>query len=278
MNPHPHTMLKPFLIAGLICASALMPAHTQEVGPGTNAAPATPASPPAQTAPPAQAAANSFGSGFMVAPGYLLTAQHLLEGKELAFVGPNAQRKWLKARVIKTHANLDLALLQVPLDSPVLPLADWKDVPIGLEVFAIGYPLPAYQGFSKKITEGIINGNRSNQEDLSQQRFFQFSAEVSKGNSGGPVIASDGNVVGMVQRKLNAMSVAERSQDLAVNVNYALKSALILEFLKDTPAAAQAKPLNLQINLRPMQIYKQSESAVFFVIGRNAPPPDPGTP
>ena len=249
------------LSAGMALASLWLAASAQEATPAT----------------PAQAS-NSFGSGFMVAPGYVLTAQHLLEGKDLAYVGPNAQRKWIKARVVKTNTNLDLALLQVPLDAPALTLADWRDVPIGLEVFALGYPLPALQGFSKKITEGIINGNRGNQEDLSQQRFFQFSAEVSKGNSGGPVIASDGNVVGMVQRKLNALSVAERSQDFAVNVNYALKSVLILEFLQDTPAAAQAKPLNLQLNLRPLQIYKQAEGSVFFVIGRNAPPADHTSP
>ena len=150
------------LSAGMALASLWLAASAQEATPAT---PATPAQ-----------ASNSFGSGFMVAPGYVLTAQHLLEGKDLAYVGPNAQRKWIKARVVKTNTNLDLALLQVPLDAPALTLADWRDVPIGLEVFALGYPLPALQGFSKKITEGIINGNRGNQEDLSQQRFFQFSA------------------------------------------------------------------------------------------------------
>lgn len=227
---------------------------------------------------PTASSSNSFGTGFMVAPGFLLTAHHLLEGKDSVFVGPNAQRKWTRARVYKTHAALDLALLQVTLDAPSLPLANWKDVPIGLEVYALGYPQPAYQGFSKKITEGIINGNRGHQEDLSQQRLFQFSAEVSKGNSGGPVIASDGSVVGMVQRKLNTMTVAEASKDFVVNVNYALKSSLLLEFLQDTPAAASAQPLNLQLNQRPLHIYRQSEASIFSVIGRASTSPPSTSP
>jgi S1-C subfamily serine protease len=224
--------------------------------------------PPSQPTP--NTASNSFGTGFVVAPGYVLTAHHLLDGKDSLYVGPNAQRKWVKARIVKANAALDLVLLQVNLEATELPIAQWRDVPIGLEIYALGYPQPAYQGFSKKITAGIINGNRSNQEDLSQQRFFQFSAEASKGNSGGPVIGSDGSVVGMVQRKLNAMTVVEKSQDLVINVNYALKSSLILEFLQDTPAAAPGRLINPQLNLRPMQIYRQSEASVFSVIGRNS--------
>ena len=237
-------------------------------------------SPPASPAPASNNASNLFGTGFVVAPGYVLTAHHLLDGKDSLYVGPNAQRKWVKARIIKANAVLDLVLLQVNIEGPELPIAQWRDVPIGLEIFALGYPQPAFQGFSKKITAGIINGNRSNQEDLSQQRFFQFSAEASKGNSGGPVIGSDGSVVGMVLRKLNAMTVAEKSQDLVINVNYALKSSLILEFLQDTPAAVPGRPINTQVNLRPMQIYRQSEASVFSVIGRStlATPPTQAEP
>lgn len=230
---------------------------------------------PSPATPQPNPTSNSFGTGFVVAPGYVLTAHHILDGKDSVFVGPNAQRKWVKARLIKANAALDLLLLQVNIEGPELPIAQWRDVPIGLEVYALGYPQPALQGFSKKLTAGIINGNRSNLEDLSQQRFFQFSAESSKGNSGGPVIGSDGTVVGVVLRKLNAMSVAEKSQDLVINVNYALKSSLILEFLQDTPAAVQARPLNPQINLRPLQIYRLSEASVFSVIGRPATPNAP---
>ncbi len=226
---------------------------------------------PAPSTPPA-AASTTSGTGFLVAPGYLLTAQHLVEGKEFLYVGPNAQNKWLRAKLIKANKALDVALLQVPFETPVVQLARWSDVPIGLEVYAIGYPQPGFQGFSKKITQGIINGNRGNSNDLSTAKYFQFSAEVSKGNSGGPVFAGDGSVVGMVQRKLNALSVAEKSNDLVINVNYGLKPTYLIDFLRDTPAAVREHPLDLSANPRPHQLFKSAEASVFSVIARHLPP------
>jgi serine protease Do len=224
---------------------------------------------------PHKAPQNSIttsGTGFLVAPGYLLTAQHLVEGKDFLYVGPNAQNKWLRAKLIKSSKALDVALLQVPFESPVVQLARWTDVPVGLEVYAIGYPQPGFQGFSKKITQGIINGNRGNSNDLATAKYFQFSAEVSKGNSGGPVFAGDGSVVGMVQRKLNALSVAEKSNDLVINVNYGLKPPYLIDFLRDTPAAVREHPLDLSANPRPHQLFKSVEASVYSVIARNAPP------
>ena len=154
---------------------------------------------------------------------------------------------------------------------PALAFANSMEVPTGLEVFVLGYPQPRVQGMSKKITQGIVNGNRS-APGQTETHQFQISAEVAMGNSGGPVLAPDGLVIGMVQQKLNSQTIADRTKDFLVNVSYALKSEQLLKFLEDSPIAlevnSQVKRLSLNKVLRPYQIFEQSQGSVVSVIGR----------
>jgi S1-C subfamily serine protease len=203
-----------------------------------------------------------------VADHYWLTALHVVEGKDFILLGPYERGRWLRAEVVKTDARLDLALLKVRASRPVLPLARWQDVPVGLEVSVIGFPQPRVQGLSKKITQGIINGNRSDRSESIDTGYFQLSAEVAMGNSGGPVLAPDGSVVGMVQKKVNVQRVAERTQDVLVNVSFALKSSQLLEFLRETSAQPMQHTLNLDTVLRPYQLYAQTEGSVLAVVAR----------
>ncbi len=221
----------------------------------------------------------SVGTGFVVAEGYLLTAQHVLRGQDSIWVGPLEGRKWVRAEVVKFDNQLDLALISAKVMAAPLSFAAWSEVPTGLEVTAIGYPQPRLQGLSKKITQGLINGNRSDRNESFDAGFFQFSAEVQIGNSGGPVLSPDGLVVGMVQKKLNALDVAERTKDLPVNVSYGLKSSEILGFLKGTPVEPSVKSLSLTTNLRPYQIFAYKQGSVFAVVGRkNQTTPEPAQP
>ena len=120
-----------------------------------------------------------------------------------------------------------------------------------------------------KITQGIINGYRSERQNAQDIGLFQISAEVSKGNSGGPVMAPDGTVIGMVQRKINAKKVEEQTEDLMVNVNYALRASQIIAFLQSGPASPRIRNLSLSTVLRPYQIFEQSQSSVVAIIGRS---------
>lgn len=206
----------------------------------------------------------------MVSEGFMLTAAHVLKDKDSVWVGPISPKRWVRAQVIKTHEPLDLALISVKIDAPALGLAKWSEVPNGLEVFVIGFPQPRLQGLSKKITQGIINGNRSDRTESTELGYFQFSAEVQQGNSGGPILSSDGLVVGMVQRKLNALSVAEKTNDLPMNVSYGLKSSELIHFLAGTPAQSNAQAVSLQTLLRPYQVFAQHQTSIFAVVGRKA--------
>ena len=93
----------------------------------------------------------------------------------------------------------DLGLL-LTLALPALALHPQPTVPIGLEALAIGFPQPRVQGASRKITQGIVNGYRNNDSNQTDQGWLQISAEVSQGNSGGPVLAADGTVTVTINR------------------------------------------------------------------------------
>jgi hypothetical protein len=76
----------------------------------------------------------------------------------------------------------------------------------------------------------------------------------------------------MVQSKLNALGAAQKTNDLAINVSYALKSSKLIDFLDKTPAATTASNLSLSAQLRPYQILSKTQGSIFAVLSRkNAP-------
>lgn len=234
------------------------------------------AEPPLAPALPASASGATpsrlqFGTGFMIDKGYLITAAHVVQDRTQWLVGPNASGRWVAATVVKMDRTGDLALLRVPLDAPALALAPSSEVPIGLEVSVIGFPQPRFQGLTRKITQGIVNGVQRPNEQERDAGFFQISAEVSRGNSGGPVFGPDGSVIAMVLRKLDAPRVAQQTQDLPINVNYALRSSALIRFLEDSPARVAVRPLQVGTVLRPYELYLRAGPSVLSIIGRDAP-------
>ncbi len=228
-----------------------------------------PAAPTSATKP--TGARVNWGTGFVVADGYVLTALHVIQNRKSVLVGPVSAGRWVQAELVQSDAKLDLALLKASIDLPVLTLAPSADIPTGLEVSVIGYPQPRFQGLGKKITSGIVNGYRSERQHVQDIGHLQISAEVSQGNSGGPVLAPDGAVIGMVQRKLDAGKVALQTQDVLVNVSYALRSSQLIAFLQAGPATPRLQSLSLTTVLRPFQIFSGAQASVLAVMGRDAP-------
>jgi S1-C subfamily serine protease len=98
-------------------------------------------------------------------------------------------------------------------------------------------------------------------------RFMQVSAPVQSGNSGGPLLDQNGNLVGVVTAKLNALKVALKDGDLPQNVNFAVKSAILATFLDSNRVSFQAgttapKPLD------PADIADQAKAISGFVVCR----------
>lgn len=211
----------------------------------------------------------SFGTGFVVSDqGHVVTAHHVIRDKSQVLVGPFARNRWVVAQVVHVDPGQDLALLKARLTLPPLPIADWREVPIGIEAIVIGYPQPGLLGLSKKITQGIVNGDRRSPTDVGH---FQLSAEVQKGNSGGPVLGPDGAVIGVVQKKLDALSIAEKTRDLPQNVNYALKSAVLKTFLDAAGLDVPLRSPDLSAAPRAYEVFRRTEASIVAIVGRTAP-------
>ena len=118
----------------------------------------------------------------------------------------------------------------------------------------IGYPQVAIQGLTPKITKGIVNSSTGLRDS---KKAFQFSAEVQKGNSGGPLIGPGGTIVGVVQSKLDALKLSETTDDLTQNVNFATKSAVLLKFIEDVPNLPTTRPLQPEQPLKAIRIYQR---------------------
>lgn len=137
---------------------------------------------------------QALGSGFVISEdGFIVTNNHVIEGAddiEIEFF--SGER--LKAKVIGTDANTDLAVLKVESDTPLafVPFGDSDAMRVGDWVLAVGNPLG--QGFS--VSAGIVSARgRSLQGNYDD--YIQTDAAINRGNSGGPLFNMEGEVVGV---------------------------------------------------------------------------------
>jgi S1-C subfamily serine protease len=142
------------------------------------------------------------GSGFIVSEnGMVITAQHVVAGANRVEVQLASGVKF-DAQVIAEDESHDVALLSIPgAGYKVLPMGDSKAMGPGADAFTIGTPFEVELGQS--VSKGIVSGKRKVEEII----YIQTDVSVSPGNSGGPLINSKGECVGIIQRKLVAMGV-----------------------------------------------------------------------
>jgi S1-C subfamily serine protease len=178
---------------------------------------------------------DSFGSGFYVTSnGYLLTNQHVVNGARKVFIYSGSKK--LPARVVKTDAANDLALLKVSGTFAALPVSSSRGVKLGQTASTVGFPNPDLQGKSPKLTKGEISSLSGASDD---PKYFQISVPLQPGNSGGPLVDAYGNVIGVVTAKLSAGAALAKTGNLPENVNYAVKGTFVMGFLESVPEVAE---------------------------------------
>jgi S1-C subfamily serine protease len=95
-------------------------------------------------------------------------------------------------------------------------------------VYVYGFPLGGILATTGNFTSGAITATAGMADDT---RMLQISAPVQPGNSGGPVKDQNGNIVGVVVSKLNALRIAQVTNDVPQNVNFAIKAYIAINFL-----------------------------------------------
>ena len=130
----------------------------------------------------------------------------------------------------------------------------------------VGFPNIGLQGFAPKLTKGEISSLSGVQDD---PREFQISVPVQPGNSGGALVDERGKVVGIVSAKLDASAALAASGALPENVNYAVKSSLLLSFLESVPevSAKLKAPKSSQTAIPKFEdVVKDAEQAAVLVL------------
>ena len=169
------------------------------------------------------------------------------------------------ARLVRVDAANDIALLKLDgLTVEALPVISSRYVRTGLEVFTLGFPNIQLQGTKVKYTQGNISSLSGIGDD---PRLFQISVPVQPGNSGGPLLDEQGQVIGVVIAKLDEISIARATGSLPQNVNYALKSSFVLSFLESLPELSGRLEQTKNKGLSRTQIVKQSGNGVVMVLG-----------
>lgn len=137
------------------------------------------------------------GSGVIVSDdGLVITAAHVVEGvNRLNVIFSNGVE--LEAKVLVQDSKYDVALLKVPGSKyKALPIGKGLSTGLGEEAITIGTPSDIELGQS--ISKGIISGKRKHDEVL----YIQTDVAVSPGNSGGPLLNTKGQIIGIIERKL----------------------------------------------------------------------------
>jgi serine protease DegQ len=144
--------------------------------------------------PPVARREQNLGSGVIVSPeGYVLTNNHVIANADdiqvLLYDGRVAH-----AKLVGADEETDLAVLKIDAGNlPVIQMADMKKLRVGDVVLAIGNPL----GLNQTVTMGIISAIGRQLSNSSPEDFIQTDAAINLGNSGGALVNSNGDLVGI---------------------------------------------------------------------------------
>lgn len=167
------------------------------------------------------------GSGFVIsAEGHIVTNNHVIENAaEITVVFDDGST--LPAKLVGTDPKTDLALLKVEADEalPFVRFGDSDKARIGDWIVAIGNPF----GLGGTATAGIISARGRDLQAGPYDDFIQIDAPINRGNSGGPVFNTDGEVIGV-----NTMIYSPNGG--SVGIGFAIPSALVTDIVADLKA------------------------------------------
>lgn len=179
----------------------------------------------------------STGTAWPISSRYVVTNNHVVsESNQVVLINKDGQEisAW---SVVRDEVN-DIALLEVS-DShnlpPALPLGD-AEIGLGARVFTIGFPGAEIIGELPTVSDGVISGNKGLGDNPGS---YQTTVPIQPGNSGGPLLNMNGEVVGMVTSMIGIRDEKDGSIRRLQNASCALKVDLIKNLL---PLLPQQEP------------------------------------
>jgi len=230
-----------------------------EVASAPRSMPSQPVSTPAPE-PPKKT--SSSGSGFFVSKaGHVMTNAHVINDCSTITARPDGAIA-VPAQVLARDATNDLAVLKIAGSSDrALPIRG--SVRLGENIAAFGFPHSDILATTGNFTLGNVTALAGLRDD---SRYLQVSAPVQPGNSGGPLLDSAGNVVGVVSAKLDAIKMASERGDLPQNVNFAVKASLAGSFLDANQIAYETGIPGEKLD--PADLAERAKKASVFITCR----------
>lgn len=155
------------------------------------------------------------GSGIIFREdGYIVTNYHVIENATSVMVTMSDGKDY-EARIVGSDSSSDLAVLKVEATGlPAAELGDSDKLQVGELVVAIGNPL----GYENTVTDGIVSGlNRQLTNYTDAMTLIQTNAAINSGNSGGALVNSKGEVIGINSAKLVASNAEGMGFALSIN-------------------------------------------------------------
>ncbi len=169
------------------------------------------------------------GSGFAISKkGHLITNFHVVEGCDLNKVHHNGSI--FDANIIAVDKINDIALIKINKSfNQIFPVSE-QDVALLEEVIVAGYPLGRHISSSIKTHKGVITSLSGAGDNYSN---FQTDAAINQGNSGGPIINQNGNIVGI--------AAATWIEEGVQSVHFGIKSSTLITFTKANNLSLQTQ-------------------------------------
>ena len=163
------------------------------------------------------------GSGVIIsADGYIVTNNHVVDGADELTVSLNDNKEY-SARVIGADKTTDLALIKIDgKNLPAITIANSDDVKVGEWVLAVGNPL----GLSNTVTAGIISAKARTLGANGVESFIQTDAAINQGNSGGALVNTRGELVG-----INAMLASPTGSN--IGYGFAIPTTIMNKVVDD---------------------------------------------
>jgi serine protease Do len=153
----------------------------------------------------------------------ILTNAHVVGSATRVQVGLADGRK-VTGTVLGRDPGLDVAVVRIPNnDVPVAPLGNSDQLQVGQLAIAVGNPL----GLERTVTTGVISALNRSGRSIGGETFIQTDAAISPGNSGGPLVDSRGNVIGINSAELMGQGVSGLGFAIPINLAMAMAGQVL---------------------------------------------------